>query len=62
MYDAMVGDRTLFTDAPGVERLWSASAPLLEDPSPLHPYAPGSWGPAAIDELIAPRRWRLPER
>jgi glucose-6-phosphate 1-dehydrogenase len=62
MYDAMVGDRTLFTDAAGIERLWSASAPLLDDPSPLLPYAPGTWGPPAIDELIAPRRWRLPER
>ena len=61
MYDAMVGDRTLFTDAPGIERLWSASAPLLEHPSRLHPYEPGSWGPEAIDDLIAPRRWRLPE-
>jgi glucose-6-phosphate 1-dehydrogenase len=62
MYDAMVGDRTLFTDAPGIERLWDASAPLLESPGPLHPYAPGSWGPEAADALIAPRRWRLPEQ
>jgi glucose-6-phosphate 1-dehydrogenase len=23
-------------------------------------YAPGSWGPNAIHQLIAPRAWRLP--
>ena len=60
IYDAMIGDRTLFTTAEGVERLWEISAPLLEQPSPLRPYAPGSWGPEEIDDLIAPRHWRLP--
>ena len=35
IHDAMIGDRTLFTTAEGVERLWEISAPLLEDPSPL---------------------------
>ena len=60
IHDAMVGDRTLFTTAEGIERLWEISEPLLEHPSPLHRYAPGTWGPAAIEALIAPRRWRLP--
>jgi glucose-6-phosphate 1-dehydrogenase len=60
MYDAMLGDRTLFADSEGIERLWAASAELLEDPPRLHRYAPGTWGPQAMHELIAPRRWRLP--
>jgi len=60
MYDAMTGDRTLFTDATGIEQLWNASQPLLDDPPPLQRYAPGSWGPDAMHHLIAPRRWRLP--
>ena len=60
IHDAMTGDRTLFTTAEGVERLWEISDPLLEHPSPVRPYAPGSWGPKEIDALIAPRRWRLP--
>jgi len=60
IHDAMTGDRTLFTTAEGVERLWEISEPLLEHPSPVRPYAPGSWGPKEIDALIAPRRWRLP--
>jgi glucose-6-phosphate 1-dehydrogenase len=61
MYDAMLGDRTLFTDSEGIERLWAASADLLSDPPPLHRYAPGSYGPQKMHELIAPRRWWLPE-
>ena len=58
--DAMNGDRTLFTRADGIERLWELSQPLLDDPPPLLPYAPGSWGPEDATRLIAPRRWRLP--
>jgi glucose-6-phosphate 1-dehydrogenase len=26
----------------------------------VRPYAPGSWGPNAIHQLIAPHSWRLP--
>lgn len=61
MYDAMLGDRTLFTDADGIEDLWAASSELLHDPPPLHRYSPGSYGPQKMHELIAPRRWWLPE-
>ncbi len=58
--DAMRGDRTLFNTAEGIERLWEVSAPLQEAPPPVRLYAPGSWGPNAIHQLIAPRAWRLP--
>jgi glucose-6-phosphate 1-dehydrogenase len=61
MYDAMLGDRTLFTNADGIENLWAASSDLLRDPPPLHRYPPGSYGPQKMHELIAPRRWWLPE-
>ena len=57
--DAMKGDRTLFTTAEGIERLWEVSKPFLETPPPVRPYAPGSWGPNAIHQLIAPYAWRL---
>jgi glucose-6-phosphate 1-dehydrogenase len=60
IYDAMTGDHTLFTNAAGIERLWEQSTPLLESPPPVRVYAPGSWGPNAIHQLIAPRAWRLP--
>ena len=58
--DAMRGDRTLFTAAEGIERLWELSTPLLEAPPPVRSYAPGSWGPNAIHQLVAPHAWRLP--
>jgi glucose-6-phosphate 1-dehydrogenase len=58
--DAMRGDHTLFTTAEGIERLWEVSAPLLATPPPVRSYAPGSWGPNAIHQLIAPHAWRLP--
>ncbi|TXL57258.1 glucose-6-phosphate dehydrogenase [Aeromicrobium terrae] len=60
IYDAMRGDRTLFTNAEGIERLWEISQPLLDDPPPVRPYAPGTWGPNSVHQLIAPRAWRLP--
>jgi glucose-6-phosphate 1-dehydrogenase len=60
IHDAMIGDRTLFTTAEGVERLWEVSAPLLEHPPVPRHYPAGSWGPAEIGALIAPHQWRLP--
>ena len=60
IHDAMRGDHTLFTTATGIETLWEKSAPLLNDPAPVRGYAPGSWGPNAIHQLIAPHAWRLP--
>jgi len=58
--DAMRGDHTLFTTAEGIERLWEVSAPLLAAPPPVRTYTPGSWGPNAIHQLVAPYAWRLP--
>ena len=58
--DAMRGDHTLFTTAEGIESLWERSTPLLDDPPPVKLYAPGSWGPNAIHQLVAPHAWRLP--
>jgi glucose-6-phosphate 1-dehydrogenase len=60
IYDAMSGDQTLFNTAEGIESLWEKSAPLLDSPPPVRPYPPGSWGPNAIHQLIAPNAWRLP--
>ena len=60
IYDAMCDDRTLFGTAEGIESLWEKAAPLLAAPPPLHRYPPGSWGPDAMRELIAPDTWRLP--
>ena len=58
--DAMRGDHTLFTTAEGIESLWQRSENLLKDPPPAKVYQPGTWGPNAIHQLIAPNAWRLP--
>jgi glucose-6-phosphate 1-dehydrogenase len=60
IYDAARGDRTLFTTAEGIERLWELSTPLLDNPPVVRPYPQGSWGPNRVHQLIAPRGWRLP--
>jgi glucose-6-phosphate 1-dehydrogenase len=58
--DAMLDDHTLFTTAEGIESLWERSEPILQYPPPVKPYAPGTWGPNAIHQLVAPHAWRLP--
>jgi glucose-6-phosphate 1-dehydrogenase len=65
LYDCMVGDATLFQRADMVELGWSVVQPVLDVWKALPPrdfpnYAPGTWGPAAADELMARRgrAWR----
>ena len=58
--DAMRGDHTLFNTAEGIERLWEVSTRLLDSPPSVRIYAPGSWGPQSIYQLVAPHSWRLP--
>jgi glucose-6-phosphate 1-dehydrogenase len=53
LHAALVGDNTRFTRQDGVEETWRIMQPLLDAPPPVHTYAPGSWGPAAADELVA---------
>ena len=60
IYDALIGDKTLFARADGIERLWEVAQPVLDDPPPAIPYEPGTWGPPEALELVAPRRWHLP--
>ena len=50
LHAAMVGDSTRFTRQDGVEETWRIMQPLLDSPPPVHPYAPGSWGPEAADD------------
>jgi glucose-6-phosphate 1-dehydrogenase len=61
LHDAMIGDRTLFTRARGIERLWEVAAPLLDAPPALRTYASGGWGPDAVHDLVAPHTWHLPD-
>ena len=50
---ALVGNSVRFTRQDGVEEQWRIMQPLLDSPPPVHPYAPGSWGPEAGEELLA---------
>jgi len=61
IHDALIGDRTLFTRPDGIERTWELVENVIADPPPVVGYAPGSWGPVEMRDLIAPRRWFLPE-
>jgi glucose-6-phosphate 1-dehydrogenase len=65
LYDAMVGDQTLFMRTDMVEQSWRILQPLLDAWAATEPafpnYASASEGPEAADELIARyggRQWR----
>ncbi len=61
LHAAMLGDSKRFTRQDGVEEAWRVFQPLIDSPSPVHPYAKGSWGPAAADQLVAGHGgWRGP--
>ena len=52
--DAMEGDRRRFARADSVTEAWRVVQPVLDRPGPVHPYEPGSWGPAEAAVLAAP--------
>ena len=49
--DALAGRTTLFTRQDAVEETWRIVQPLLDDPGPVHPYEPGTWGPPEAKKL-----------
>jgi glucose-6-phosphate 1-dehydrogenase len=61
LHAAMIGQSTRFTRQDAVEETWRIMQPLLDSPPPVHPYLPGTWGPAAADEVVAGHaRWHTP--
>jgi glucose-6-phosphate 1-dehydrogenase len=61
LHAAMLGQSNRFTRQDGVEETWRIMQPLLDSPPEVHPYAPGSWGPAAADRLLVGHgTWRQP--
>jgi glucose-6-phosphate 1-dehydrogenase len=61
LHAALVGESLRFTRQDTVEEQWRVMQPLLDAPPPVHPYAPGSWGPEAATELLAGHgRWHGP--
>ncbi|HEX6886625.1 MAG TPA: glucose-6-phosphate dehydrogenase [Candidatus Nanopelagicales bacterium] len=59
--DAIVGDARRFARQDAVEATWRIVQPALDDPSPVHPYPQGSWGPPQADELLAQGHWHHPQ-
>jgi glucose-6-phosphate 1-dehydrogenase len=49
--DAIAGRHQLFTRQDAVEETWRIVEPLLEQPGPVHPYEPGTWGPPEAEKL-----------
>jgi len=62
LVEAMEGDHTLFIREEEAERAWEILTPLMASLPPVHPYAPGSWGPTEADDLIRPHGWHVSRR
>jgi glucose-6-phosphate 1-dehydrogenase len=58
--DAIDGDATLFARRDAVEASWRVVDPVLGDATAIHPYEPGSWGPAEAERIQPPGGWRDP--
>jgi glucose-6-phosphate 1-dehydrogenase len=52
--DAMAGDATLFAREDYVEEAWRIVDPVLKAGTPIHEYEPGTWGPDAVGQSVAP--------
>jgi len=53
LLDAIRGNSARFTRQDSVEETWRIMQPLLDTSPPVHPYAPGSWGPDAAEHLVS---------
>jgi glucose-6-phosphate 1-dehydrogenase len=53
LHAALVGDSGRFKRQDVVEECWRVMQPLIDNPSPVQPYAPDTWGPAIASTLVA---------
>jgi glucose-6-phosphate 1-dehydrogenase len=51
--DALNGDATLFARQDGVEEAWRIVEPVLGNLTPIHEYAPQSWGPSKASAILS---------
>lgn len=58
--DAMAGDPTLFAREDYVEEAWRIVDPVLAAATPVHRYAPGTWGPLEAEAITPPGGWVEP--
>jgi glucose-6-phosphate 1-dehydrogenase len=50
--DALAGNHQLFTRQSAIEETWRVVQPLLDEPGPVLPYEPGTWGPDEAEKLL----------
>ena len=61
LYDALIGDYSLFTREDVVEETWRVLQPLISQPQAPLPYKSGSWGPPRANELLKGHLpWQIP--
>jgi glucose-6-phosphate 1-dehydrogenase len=61
LHAALAGNPMRFTRQDAVEEAWRVFQPLLDSPTPVRAYTPGSWGPDEAEALVAGHgRWRGP--
>jgi len=61
--DALRGDPALFARQDSVEEAWRIVDPILDQPTPLHHYQPGTWGPSEANAMVADvGGWQQPQR
>jgi glucose-6-phosphate 1-dehydrogenase len=51
--DALHGDASLFAREDAVEAAWEVVDRVIDDPTPLHSYQPGTWGPDEAAALMS---------
>jgi glucose-6-phosphate 1-dehydrogenase len=51
--DALDGNPALFARQDTVEEAWRVVQPVLDEPPPVHEYAPGSWGPPEAERIAS---------
>lgn len=59
--DAIKGDASLFTRDDSVEAAWRVVEPILGNATPVHKYAPGTWGPSAAAKIVTSEGWHNPK-
>ncbi len=60
--DAIEGNPARFAREDMVEQAWRIVDPIVREPSPVHPYFKGTWGPAEANRLVAGEAsWQDPE-
>lgn len=57
---AMAGDSTLFAREDYVEEAWRIVETVLKQKTPVHQYAPGTWGPNEVDRVMPTGGWSNP--